>query len=397
MLSTLSATEVAFLMAALTQAVASIAWALGAWVVPVERRAAGHWAAYAALSSLTWYILAERLQSPPLIGVVAGVAAAMLLRRGIRVFIGRPTAIREPALLMAAVLLAAWAGPHFEARHLPAVVNFAVLAGLFFGMARDLYLHARGELRMRWPVLLSLPVLLGGLAFAARSLQALLRPDSVALEMSTNSTLNVGSALSYVVLVLALHASLMALVVARLTRELQRLSRHDGLTGLLNRRAMQIVLDEQIRRSRRTGEAFAVLMLDLDHFKAINDRHGHAAGDLALKRVSTALTSALRDVDRVARFGGEEFLVLLPGLAMSDAAVVAERLREAVAAVSIEHEAGRIPLAVSIGVAEWNAAGEDSSRVIVRADVALYEAKGQGRGRVVLAASGPPTGSMQPA
>lgn len=377
MLSSLSATEVAFLMTATLQAVASLVWALGAWVVAEVRRAAAHWALWALLSAVTWAVLAMHLASPPLIGIVCGVVGTMALQRGIRIFIGRPTTQAWQLALLALVVATDLATPLAEHRPVQATVNFAVLAALYFAIARDLYAHGRDDLRLRWPVVLALPVLVGATGFAARSLRALLAPESVLIEMAAHSALNVGSALSYVALVLLLHATLLALVTGRLVTNLRRLSRHDGLTGLLNRRAIAESIAAQLQRSQRSGEPFALVMLDVDHFKAINDRHGHAAGDRALKLVATLLHAELREVDRLARYGGEEFLALLPGLALAPALRVAERLRARLAA-----SAGGFALSVSIGVSEWDGGETDPECVLARADAALYKAKAGGRNRV---------------
>ena len=389
MLSSLTPTEVSFLTAALIQAVASVVWALGACAVPEARRAMLHWAAWAGLSSATWVVLAMQIESPPLIGIVCGVLGASALQRGIRIHIGRPPTLLMPMTLLALVLATDRLGAYPAYRNLPPAVNFGVLAWLYFAMARDLYAHARHDLRLRWPPLLALPVLLGAVAFASRSLRAWLWPESVQAEMATHSALNVGSALGYVVLVLSLHATLTALVTARLVTDLRRLSRHDGLTGLLNRRALEEALHAQIQRSRRSGEPFCVLMLDADHFKGINDRFGHAAGDTALKHLSATLLGHMREVDRLARFGGEEFLVLLPGLTLAAALPVAERLREVVAAAPLQHAGTTIALSVSVGIAEWGGAQEEPSRLLVRADAALYLAKQHGRDRVVSAGADP--------
>ena len=196
---------------------------------------------------------------------------------------------------------------------------------------------------------------------------------------------------------LAFHATLMALVVGRLVSELRRMSRHDGLTGLLNRRAMEEALDAQARRSRRNREPFVVMMLDLDHFKAVNDRHGHAVGDRALKQVSAVLRAGVREVDRIARFGGEEFLVLLPGATLAAALPLAERLREQTAVQPLLHAGARVEFSVSIGIAEWLGAQEDLSRLLQRADAVLYQAKHQGRNRVEQAASAAAVGQGAPA
>jgi diguanylate cyclase (GGDEF)-like protein len=262
------------------------------------------------------------------------------------------------------------------------------LGVIFFAIARDLYLHARDQLRFRLPWLLPLPLILGGLGYGSRALRALLDPNSVLTQMSTDSALNVGSALTYVVLVLALHATLVVLVVARLVSELRRLSHYDALTNLLNRRAMEETLDSHIHRNRRNIDGFVVMMLDLDHFKRINDQHGHAIGDLALKHVSTVLFSAMRDTDHLARFGGEEFVVLMPGTTLDQAHPVADRLRELVATNPLVHFEIRVAMSVSIGIAQWHGAAEDSSHLLSRADAALFQAKVLGRNRVVQAVGG---------
>ncbi len=149
-------------------------------------------------------------------------------------------------------------------------------------------------------------------------------------------------------------------MVGRILIDLRYRSRHDGLTGLLNRRAMEETLPGQMQRSRRTGEPFTVLMLDLDHFKTINDRHGHAAGDRALKHTAAALKAELREVDAVGRFGGEEFLVLMPGATVETALPVAERLRTALLTNALGVEGATLLLSASIGIAQWREPAEET-------------------------------------
>jgi diguanylate cyclase (GGDEF)-like protein len=261
-------------------------------------------------------------------------------------------------------------------------VNFGVIATLFLAMALDLHRYAKHERRMRWPILLALPLIAGCVGFASRAIRVAISADAMTA-MINDSALNVSSALGYVVLVLALHATLMALVIGQLVGELAALSRYDVLTGLLNRRAIQEELDAQVRRSKRDNESFSALMIDVDRFKAINDRHGHPVGDLALKHVAELLRIDLREVDRIGRFGGEEFLVMLPGASGEHAHAVAERLRAAVHERALAHSGTTIPITISIGVAQWQS--DDAAQLLVRADAALYEAKRAGRDRVVLA------------
>jgi diguanylate cyclase (GGDEF)-like protein len=393
MLSSLTATEVAFLQISVLQAVAAMVWTLGAGFVAAERAARLHWAAYAALSAVTWALLALNLQSPPLLAVLIGVCSAISLRRGIRLFIGRPLPWTMPALLLALVLAAGLPGDDPAWRPLQAAVNFSVLAALYLAMALDLRRHAQHDLQWRWPTALALPLLLGGAGFGSR---ALLWPDSVLTEMNVHSALNVGSALSYIVLVLLMHAALMALVVARLLGQLQNLARRDPLTGLFNRRAMHALLDQEVRQRRRAADTFSVLMIDVDHFKEVNDRHGHEAGDRALAHIARLMTQALRTRDRLARYGGEEFVVLLPASDLARALAEAEALRLVVQRSPLAHGVLSVPLSVSIGVAEWAGPAEDPARLLVRADDALYRAKRQGRDRVEAAASGVGTVKLQP-
>jgi diguanylate cyclase (GGDEF)-like protein len=387
-----SATEIAFLIVAVIHGVFAVILALGAWWVGSARPALAHWATWSGLGTITWTILAAHFDSPPLIGILIGVLMAVVLQRGIRVFIGREQRYAVHVAAIIAVIIASTLPE--ESRYIEATINFATLSALYAYITRDLYLHARDDLHFRFPVVLCLPVLLGAAGFGARAIQALTRPESVLTEMAANSELNLNAAIFYIVLVLALHATLVALVVGRLTDELRKLSLHDGLTGLLNRRAMEETLQTQIRSSRRSGYSFVVMMLDLDYFKRINDEFGHAVGDLALKHVSTLLGSALRDIDVLARFGGEEFVALLPEVNLLQAEPVAERLRGLLASSPLMQDETRVTLSVSIGIAEWNGHEDNQSLLLRRADAALFQAKVQGRNRVVASPRGVAVGVL---
>ncbi|MFG6440019.1 sensor domain-containing diguanylate cyclase [Roseateles sp. LKC17W] len=158
----------------------------------------------------------------------------------------------------------------------------------------------------------------------------------------------------------------------------------DGLTGLPNRRSLDQLLDTQLALAQREGRPFSVLMLDLDHFKAVNDTHGHAVGDAVLRGFAQRIQTQLRRSDVCARYGGEEFCVVLPGTAAALALDAGERLRRAVAAAPLSAD---IRVTVSVGVATWQA-GDDAAALLARADDALYTAKRTGRDRVVAAPPG---------
>lgn len=172
---------------------------------------------------------------------------------------------------------------------------------------------------------------------------------------------------------------------AQLFERMRELSTHDELTGLANRRLLRAYLDREIDLARRFQKAFALLVIDIDHFKCLNDKHGHQAGDAALREVAKLLTGNVRKVDMVARVGGEEFMVLLPRTGAKDAGLVAEKLRSAlerhVFAGGADQPSGA--LTVSIGVTQLRAMDDEHGESLVaRADRALYAAKHAGRNRV---------------
>jgi two-component system cell cycle response regulator len=167
-------------------------------------------------------------------------------------------------------------------------------------------------------------------------------------------------------------------------RRLEALATTDPLTRILNRRALLDRLNAEVDRARRYESSLTLLLLDLDHFKEVNDTAGHLAGDTVLRRIGVLLEEAIRKVDIVARYGGEEFVVLLPETVSEGAAVFAERLRERIAAESFDVGAGRaVNLTVSIGIATFPSPLVSSTEdLFARADEALYRAKSGGRNQV---------------
>jgi diguanylate cyclase (GGDEF)-like protein len=167
--------------------------------------------------------------------------------------------------------------------------------------------------------------------------------------------------------------------------QLQKKSEHDSLTGVMNHGAIKAWLETSLHRSRLEHRSLAIIMVDLDHFKRINDTHGHQAGDATLHAVARAIHKDLRGNDQLGRYGGEEFLIVLQDADLEEAALVAERIRETIARLDVRHNDRRVPVTVSLGVAATQ--GEDTAQALhARADEALYRAKGNGRNRVELSA-----------
>jgi len=176
----------------------------------------------------------------------------------------------------------------------------------------------------------------------------------------------------------------MAVENARLFDEVQRLATLDGLTGTYNRRHFMDLAQMQFDSARRFAQPLSALMLDVDHFKSVNDRYGHAVGDQVLRGLAERCRSALRSIDVLGRYGGEEFAILLPHTERhSGAAVLAERIRQRVDEEPLNTDAGPIHVTVSVGVASVDDATEDLGALFKRADLALYEAKQSGRNCVV--------------
>jgi diguanylate cyclase (GGDEF)-like protein len=189
-----------------------------------------------------------------------------------------------------------------------------------------------------------------------------------------------------------------ALKLGETLEALRLLATHDPLTGLLNRREFDRIVREEMERSRRFGHAFALILLDVDHFKRVNDSHGHPTGDEVLKEVAQRLMNEVRSVDRVIRFGGEEFIVLMVEADEAMAMALGERLRAAIADRPIETGAApgkALAQTLSGGVAIYPRDGQDAAQIIAAADQALYEAKAQGRNRLV-ACSGRPFNAPPP-
>jgi diguanylate cyclase (GGDEF)-like protein len=165
---------------------------------------------------------------------------------------------------------------------------------------------------------------------------------------------------------------------------------HDGLTGLLNRTAILEMLQKELARAAREGHAVSLLMVDIDRFKLVNDTHGHAAGDAVLRETAHRMREAIRTYDGVGRYGGEEFLIVLPGCDGESAVAQAERIRETVAASPYFTGQRSIAVTCSIGASSRAVPGETDGEPLLReADLALYAAKGHGRNRVERAAMAP--------
>ncbi len=213
-----------------------------------------------------------------------------------------------------------------------------------------------------------------GAAFVADAVETVLRPAGF----------TAGLAMAAFAAGIAATLAFLLLHKERAEGEAQRLATMDPLTGAYNRRTFHEIAEREMARARRAGQPLSVVMVDIDHFRVINDKHGNRVGDEVLQRLAEVVRSALRKEDMLVRYGGEEFVVLLPEVPGPGAVVVAGRIRRSVAGAEITVGDERFPLTVSIGVAARLDEGPESiDELLDRAGSALQLAKERGRNRVV--------------
>ncbi|HEY4582474.1 MAG TPA: GGDEF domain-containing protein [Lysobacter sp.] len=317
------------------------------------------------------------------LGMPKGVAPAIgnglitltyaLLLAGVRAHLGRrPGLLPLLAVSLALVGLGiGWAEMRDVVRTRVLVLSGAYVA--MDAMAGWLLWRSRGPAR-RFQRLAAAVFFFNGAFLAARFLQALAEAPAGAPAGGPSQ------ALFFVVSLMSVYALTLALALLMFRSkevELQRLVHRDPLTGLFNRRSLFEHAAREQARCERYGTPLSVLMLDIDAFKAVNDTHGHAAGDAVICETAVRVACMLRDVDTAFRLGGEEFLVLLPCTGLDAAVAVAERLREAVSAEPVGATGRRVT--ASFGVTELARGREDWEAAMRRADAALYRAKDAGR------------------
>jgi diguanylate cyclase (GGDEF)-like protein len=263
------------------------------------------------------------------------------------------------------------------------VIFNSLVFGLFNGAcARALLIRIEQPLRTAyWFTGASFAVL--AILLLLRSIMAFLAPpDSYGIY--SHSTINPLAFFVGNIAQLCITFGLVLMLNYRLSTDLQKQASIDVLTGALNRRSLEQEADRLSARCLRTGDTLAVLMIDVDHFKSINDHYGHPVGDEVLKRLAALVQQTIRSDDYFARYGGEEFCIMLPSTGEQEAWLIADRLRQNYEELIMEFEGETLRSTISIGVADSLHAGIDFSTLIAAADKAMYQAKQQGRNRVVM-------------
>ncbi len=343
----------------------------------------GMWIMAMAVACPAWVLYGLRGQMPAFIAIVVANALLSLSwayqQHALRRFVGwrSGAAVYAPVLAIALVeiVFGLWRPGIRERTVCASLVIAWQLGSCVWVLARA----ARPLSRSAW---------LTAAAFGLPTVILLLRAAYEGLRTQTLTTAYAATPMQVVVFGIAAFAPLLAtlgfvsMCNERLNQALRRQALLDPLTGIGNRRALMEAGERAVAAAERRGDALAMLLVDADHFKVINDRHGHDAGDLALCTLVDAARGVLTEHDRFGRFGGEEFIALLPGVDEEHAQATAERLRAAVAAAQFRVRQQAVPLRVSVGVAVMQS-GDDLSALLRRADQAMYFAKRRGRDCVV--------------
>lgn len=363
-------------------------WLLNSAMLREERVAVLCWGGFMAGIGAGFLLTAQRGEPRTWLAFngsgIAFLGGLMLLWAGLVAFYRRPS-LRREMLITFAVLAAAQSllGPERELSSWRVLLAYAGNMWVTLRIVMSLHESVRQEYGPRLAGIIASPGVLIAAAFAvpiARQLANMDEPQE--LHRLDGNALR--SLFVFLVTAAIFNFAFMAMVTHRLLGRLRDLSERDALTNLHNRRAIERELQREWQRWMRKRERFSVLVIDLDHFKRINDTHGHAAGDEVLLQTARRLAAMARETDTVARVGGEEFLLLLPGTQRDGARKMAERLLAQLREQPMMFSGTPLPITASIGVSQVEAGDADAAAVLARADQALYCAKEQGRDRLVL-------------
>jgi len=354
-------------------------------------RGVRQWALGDLLVGLSLAVTSQIILPPPaLIITFSSLAVGCglgLLYNGIEAFKGGRCRYWIPAFLAALMLMNNLVfGVWYPDPKIRIGCNFFVFAVVHLICARALFVRIAQPLRTAYWLAAGSVSVIALLAVLRVIMIVFSSTDSV--RMFTTTGLNPSVLLFGSLAQMSKSFALMLLINYTLANELKELAATDSLTGILNRRTIEAEAMRQLAQIQRSGDNLAIMMIDVDHFKRINDEHGHPAGDEVLRRLAHLMNSVVRGNDYVARYGGEEFCILLPVTSETQAAVLAERLRRLYAALSIDWNGKPLQSTISIGVADSRQAGSDLQSLIKAVDTALYQAKHQGRNQVVRYAEG---------
>lgn len=361
----------------------ALIWAMTSHMTQRWRGTEGHFALFWCLLAAGLMLFVPPLESgsmPRNLADLLIVGAAMVEHRGQALHWGRRPGVRgymAGLVLTTAIVAASFLLPNGHGLRV-AVVCFGC-ATMMFASMRLIWCHGRAGTPVFATTAAAGYALLASV-LAARGVQALLVGGQTKISIDAPGHANIPFAIIVLFVCGLINLVHIRLVLGRVLQLLGQQAQTDELTGALNRRGLLQQLQAAHAEALNGGTGYALLMVDVDHFKAVNDRHGHAQGDQVLRTVAASLRAALRSNDRLGRWGGEEFCVLLPRTSLDDAETLARRVT-----IQVASSETAVPVTVSIGVSVHAPGDAELQSVIRRADDALYAAKAAGRNRVLTA------------
>ncbi len=346
---------------------------------PASVKGLGEWSAATAMLFFGGLAAAARGKAPDIVSITGAnlliFAGVYFQYVGSQRFFGLAPKIAPKMLLIVVLTLVSAYYTVWQPSYLPRLmISVLIMTWLFSIHAHLIYRLGSSSFAHRF----ALGILLGAVASQIlRFVTAWIYPLGTGILDTTPQ--NLMYIISYPFVMLLFAISLVLMATDRVRAEFEHLATHDSLTNALTRRHLTEVCQQELERCNRHGRVMSLLLIDVDHFKAINDSRGHQAGDQVLVQFVSAVNTLLRSADVMGRLGGEEFVVLLPETSIEVARIVAERIRAKVAELILP-----APFTVSIGVTTNKPAADTVDALMARADTAMYLAKEQGRDRVVL-------------
>ncbi|WP_281213779.1 GGDEF domain-containing protein [Shewanella insulae] len=377
--------ELLVLFICLLAGTSTLAWGLMAYPLGIAPRASGYFS-LANLLILTGVLLTTlRDQTSNYLYWFGAdmllLLGFVLLRSGTQRLFRLNSSIRlDGILLLITGLLMLSQPPSIEASDTLGMIFSLMAATTFLLMAKDNLIALEHTVKRHIAVTLLSPIALMGLAFALRALLLALTPSLTNELASIQSTDAIPMLWLFVVMTLWINVIMMGNALTRLVQKMRQLADRDYLTGLWNRRAMQQRLEQLHQRWLRDGQAYSLILFDLDYFKQVNDKFGHSAGDAVLVRTAKQVGKVTRAMDFFCRLGGEEFLLILPGTDGDEAQIIAQKLQQALRQSSLNWQGSLIPINASFGIVTTNT-GDTPDSLLALADKAMYRAKETGRDR----------------
>jgi diguanylate cyclase (GGDEF)-like protein len=373
----------------------SLAWVVTGTVFGVAKKSAYHWAIFNIMLITGAALYSWRGTGPDFLTHsvcnLTSVIGMSLLRRGILIFTQQKLRDNEQLVLVLIVTSVNVLYPYLPNGWFWAFMSLSLLWTYSLGRAGyEAYLFLRKEFNRSHSIATVAPLAIMSILFSIRSAIAMTSGYNEFLDFRHNSSFNAIFMLTAIFMVLSLNTSLAGLVIARLIAKIHRLSTEDSLTHVSNRRHIEQIIGEEIKKAKVSNQPLSLVILDVDHFKKVNDMYGHAAGDQALVLCAVALQNSIYTTEYLGRIGGEEFCIVLPNTTVDEANTVAERMREALQKEALIWEGKRIPLTASFGVVSYSYNHTRESEITIsdlmkKADHAMYAAKKAGRNCVIKA------------